>query len=530
MSRISPPLHLLGATEFSAERDELSPLWFVRMLRQTAWLWKELEQATRLDRNWGRRKEPGHWALAYLAFVVSGHADVEPWWKQTTDDFWRECGFDDRPSYQTTYERLVELEGVSDEFAKIAGKLIQHCRRHEPLIGAHVHVDGTEAETHAALVHDCRPGEPCEWRGRQPAKRPERVTTDVVRAERHKEAEQPAEDTPNIGEAEEVRIEDGRLRVRVGRHWYRTLDATAGVRAYKGPRGSRKFWHGYYNIKAVDHYTGAPIAVGVYSASVNEHRSYPDLLQRSISAIGSKPETVVADKGFSLESVFAENTRNGIASVIPWRQSNQNEKRHDHDTHDRHGVPRCKHCGAPSEFVRFASRPSPRLWFRCARQSTTACAKAQTISCSKDWRLLIPLWRTEAIYHELEASHQHYERVHHHWRERYLVAGDHLSTRPKRRGIAWQELRSQAALVAEWLTLAWREGWLGSARRNRKDATRNGDVGERRAKSLLRFRRSEGLAYCYGERAEALGIGFRDPPSRRSQGPPPADDDPPILF
>src|SRR5579875_1873893 len=256
MGRISPPLHLPGATEFSAERDELNPLWYVRMLKQTAWLWRDLEAATRLDRNWGRRKEPGHWALAYLAFVVSRHADIEPWWKQTNGELWRECGFDARPSYQTTYERLVELEAVSGEFANTAAKLIQHCRRHEPLVGAHVHVDGTEAETHAALVHDCQPGEPCNWNGSRPAKRPERVATDVARASRQEEAEGPVEDTPSIGAADEVCVKDGRMRVRVGRHWYRTLDPTAGVRAYKGPRGSRRFWHGYYNIKAVDHYTG----------------------------------------------------------------------------------------------------------------------------------------------------------------------------------------------------------------------------------------------------------------------------------
>lgn len=529
MGRFSPPLHLPGATEFSAERDVLCPLWFVRTLKQTAWLWRELEKATRLDRNWGRRKQPGHWALAYLAFAVSGHADIEPWWKQTSSELWHECGFEARPSYQTTYERLIELETVSGEFAKTAGKLIQHCRRHEPLIGAHVHVDGTEAETHAALVHDCRPGEPCMWRGRAPRKRPERVTTDVARAQRHKETERPAEDHPNIGEADEVRVEDERLRVRVGKHWYRTLDPTAGVRAYMGPRGARRFWHGYYNIKAVDHYTGAPVAVGVYSASVNEHLSYPDLLSRSISAIGSEPETIVADRGFSIRTVFEMNTRQGIASVIPWRQANGSEQRHDNETHDRHGIPRCKHCGAPGEFVRFADKPSPRLWFRCARETTPECAKTQTISCSKEWRLLIPLWRTDPVYHELEESHQRYERVHHHWRERYLVAGDHLSSRPKRRGIAWQELRSQAAMVAEWLALAWREGWLGSARRNKHEPTRNEYVGHQRAQSLLSFRRRVGLACCYGKTAKALGLGFADPPSRRAQGPP-ADDDPPAVF
>jgi hypothetical protein len=136
--------------------------------------------------------------------------------------------------------------------------------------------------------------------------------------------------------------------------------------------------------------------------------------------------------------------------------------------------------------------------------------------------LLIPLWRTDAIYHELEQSHQNYERVHHHWRDRYLVAGDTLANRPKRRGRGWQELRAQAALVAEWLMIAFREGWLGSARRNKKSPANMSKVGEKGAKGLKRFRAYAGLRKPYGANAEALGLGPLEPPSRRAKSPPPA--------
>jgi hypothetical protein len=37
----------------------------------------------------------------------------------------------------------------------------------------------------------------------------------------------------------------------------------------------------------------------------------------------------------------------------------------------------------------------PRLWFRCLLGLTPECAKDQTISCSTDWRYLVPLARTE---------------------------------------------------------------------------------------------------------------------------------------
>jgi hypothetical protein len=535
-TRIRPPAHLPGATEFSADRDLLSPLWFVKTLKQTAWLSRELEETTRLDSGVGRRKDPGSWALAYLAFVVSDSVDIEPWWKQTSTEIWRACGFPKRPPYPTVHERFTALEKASDAFRNIAAKLIQHCRRHDANIGAHVHVDGTEAETHAALVHDCRPGEGCAWHSAKPkrtAKRPKRVATEIVRQERQKEAEQPPADDDKLalGDVTEIReLSLGRKRIKIGEHWFRTLDASAGIRAYTGPRGAKKFWHGFYNIKGVDHYTGAPLAVGVYSASRNESHSYPDLLERIQTALGENPQTVVADKGFSLTDVFALNTSLGIASVIPWRKVNGQETRRDQESHDRHGVPRCKHCGAPSTFVRFravAQGKGPRLYFRCELQATAACKSEQSISCSKDWRLLIPLWRTEAAYHELEASHSNYERVHRHWRERYLVGGDSLANRPRRIGRDWQELRAQAALVAEWLVIAWREGWLDSARRNRKSATSLLKLGQERAASLIRYRARIGLRLPYGAKAAGLGVGLLEPPSTRGKAPPgpaPPDD------
>lgn len=123
-----------------------------------------------------------------------------------------------------------------------------------------------------------------------------------------------------------------------------------------------------------------------------------------------------------------------MMSTFPWRRD-RGSRRHDKEIHDRHGIPRCKHCGGPSEFVRFsANQGKPRLWFRCMIGVTDGCAKGQTIACSKDWRLLVPLWRTDPLYHELKASHKPYEAVHDWWRDRYKVAADHLGIRPKARG------------------------------------------------------------------------------------------------
>lgn len=98
--------------------------------------------------------------------------------------------------------------------------------------------------------------------------------------------------------------------------------------------------------------------------------------------------------------------------MFPWRPGGGDLQRHDKDSHDRHGIPRCKHCGGPSSFVRFsvgdrkkpAEERNPRLWYLCMLGSTPACAREQTIACSTDWRLLVPLWRTEALYDEAEGG------------------------------------------------------------------------------------------------------------------------------
>lgn len=76
-------------------------------------------------------------------------------------------------------------------------------------------------------------------------------------------------------------------------------------------------------------------------------------------------------------------------------------------------------------------RRNPRLWFDCMVGATAECARTQTIGCSTDYRLLVPLWRTDALYHELKESHGTYEAAHDWWRNRYKVAADHLGLGPK---------------------------------------------------------------------------------------------------
>jgi hypothetical protein len=155
--------------------------------------------------------------------------------------------------------------------------------------------------------------------------------------------------------------------VKVGGCWFRTLDVDAGIRAYMGPRGAKRFWHGYYSGKAVDHYTGGAIPI-VESASRQEYdirRPLRPRLRAARRAAGDRHRR----QGPVHRTAFKKRTTNGTAPVFPWRPSGGDFKRHDHDTHDRHGIPRCKHCGGQTNFVRF----SPATCRSRQNAATRAC-------------------------------------------------------------------------------------------------------------------------------------------------------------
>jgi hypothetical protein len=521
MARYSTPEQLLGATDFSGDRLVNDPLWLVRQAKALRWAHGPLRRAAAdLQADWGRGREPGDWTLPYLAFVISRIPDIQPWFDQSSQQLWTECGFSDKPPYSRVYERFTELEQVGTSFQAAAGRLIRHAKRHDKRVGEHVMFDSTEAETNSALRHVC-----CKpKRGRHGApQHPARVHSADVRQERQEAAAEPAPERPEpiLGDADKVRMRGGRKQVLINGHWYETLDKTAGIRAYTRGGKTIRFWHGFYNQKAVDHFTGGTLAVENFNASVQEHLCYPDVFDQLEDNLGCLPQSASLDRGFSVSMVFKHNTSRGVATVAPWRKigfaaKGTTLRRHDFDHWDRHGVMRCNFCGGETKQIRFsANNGRPRIWVRCTAPRTPDCKRDQTISCAEDWRMLLPLSRLNPLYHQIKASHEHYERVHDDWRERYKVAGDNRSNRPKRRGIEWQNLRSYAALFIEWLRICFREGWLGSARRHDGAVKGPNGHGDRALKSLLKSRVRNGLTVPYGEAAEKLGIGLRSPPSKR---------------
>jgi hypothetical protein len=518
--RFQAPDRLVHAADFSSVEELRGSLNAVRLVKSQPWVWDRLREACDLEVGYARKRAKGHWELAVVAYITSGYVDLQPWWVNTSDELWGECGFEAKPSYATAWRRFAELEEVCDEFLHAAAKVIQRCREHETRVFAHSHIDWTEDETHARLIHDCRKGDKCEHPG---YRGPRRANTEAAREARQEMNTQAPEDaeaqvekyTPS--EAELV-TRNGRKykRIRMNGCWFLTRDFDAGIRSYAGPgKISRRMWHGYYSGKLVCHLTGGVIP-SVDSASEQESKIFPELFDQAVEMIGDAPETITADRGVSLTECFEHATRAGTAPIFPWRVQTGEPEPADRLEYDRHGIKRCAGCGGPMQQTKFSTASGqPRLWFRCKRKLTPECEKDQTISCSTNWRFLVPLAQTESLYHELAESHQAYEGVHLYWRSRYRVSADVLANRSKRVSIGCHRLRANVACLVDWLRIAYRCGWLGSTKSKTKHPGKRKfkQRGEQEAVKLADERGRLGLSGSYGPAAVALGFKIADPPS-----------------
>lgn len=357
------------------------------------------------------------------------------------------------------------------------------------LVGFDVHVDGTESESHARLVHDCRPGERCPgWRQRatRPDGSPGRVHNGQgrgqplgikdARALRAKAAERLPEDesAPLIGDAEELVEEyddDGRLlakRIRVAGHWFQITDPTAGVRTQIGTRNGIKSWVGFIDFKLIDHWSGEPLVTLVESASVQEYDILPDAYARLKAILAGLPEGVahptpramVGDKGPSINRTYQLLADDGVFAVFPERGNSAQLTPGDNLRTDRDCVARCENCGGETRFISATTTPHARVMFECIAQPFAECAGRQQLAVAHDPRHVLMLWRTDPLYKALELSHGRYERSHRLARQRNGSGGNHYATRPKRKGRGWQQMRAHATTFSTWLKICWRNGWL----------------------------------------------------------------------
>lgn len=306
-----------------------------------------------------------------------------------------------------------------------------------------------------------------------------RVSADTAAAMRRKLAEAPSDD-PDVTvvldglttiPANQLHHDEatGSVRFTAGGHWWRSRDTTAGLRAYTNKKRV-KYWMGYICITIVDHFTWAPLAIHMIPANRQEFDAYPTALAQSAENLGNAlPKIIGADRGYSVEKVFRINSEMGIASAIPFRRNRMQPKdapkAKPSDPYDEHGIPRCPGCKGGTDWVRFAvDKGTPTLWVRCAQPGPT-CPKGDfRVKCSTNWRRVLPIWRTHSSYLAVRRSHHAYESTHRALRSQFGVAPNELALRPKRKGIACQQLRAFAAMVIAWLRTI--ELWgFGTAKR-----------------------------------------------------------------
>ncbi len=543
-------LELPEATRFSDEPDLRDAVYVIRQLKQQPQFLGELRK--RLGQIAGvndpldtyRRSGPkrgvhakggnGDFVLLFLAYLLLRKTAMfalvdQP---QAYEAIWRECGFTEAPDYQTIRNRFIELEERWQAFAAVGDLAIQQARRHRPEIGRFVHVDACAWETHARLEHCC----PLDRNCKRQQRFYRRAASDQIKESRNEEQELPVDEQPpslvgrtniEIGDVPDQLVPPWGLDKRYSYYLidsclFRCRDRDVGFRIYRRASEGEpdKTWLGGYGMTAVDHFTGAPLAVETFEADGWEAHHYEDLQQAMIDAVGK--DVVLAatgDKGLSYSEVFEANTRERIASVFPWRPKGNaltERERVRCDLYDEYGVPRCRFCGGegrqtlPGHGLEFNKKGEPLITFRCAAPWHLECWRKQRIRCSEDWTMLLPLSRLHPLYYDLHATHlASAERMHGLWRSRYHVFGDDKTMRLKRwsRSLHAQRLRAQAARFLEWFRLCLRHGWIVGHNRIRDEEpyARNGS-GETSYRGMQRNRRTLHLHIPYGEAAIRSGL------------------------
>jgi hypothetical protein len=430
-------------------------------------------------------------------YILEGKPAIKKWWSTHSKDrrYWELFGFEKGwiPDWRTTYIRFNELrdmatgpQGDGDEstnvnaFEELAIDLIRAARARDPRVGAWGHMDGTDVEAHVRAHHDCKSWEYCP-NGSGEARAPKklgRTTTENASRHRQEVASRPADATSEGVEADglvglriERRVRDprGGERIRVGGHWFWVRDSDAGIRTYRSHGTTTKSWIGYLAVITTDHFTGGTLLPMLYRADQNESTVFPEIVKRLCEVLQETPTWLSTDRGPALRANYEVCTRAGIGLVAPYRRENGSSPRTMPEgpkgphgpLWDNQGRPRCQHCGGPAAHRSFdTAQGKPRLRYECELKPYPECEKEKKISCSKDWRALIPHPRDSDAYITMAISHSPSERTHGALRHRFGILGKSLAGRSHKIGLAWQRIRTAAAWFIEWLWLSRRVGWL----------------------------------------------------------------------
>ncbi|MGH7609781.1 MAG: hypothetical protein ACREOD_07615 [Candidatus Dormibacteria bacterium] len=411
----------------------------------------------------------------YLVYVLSRITGVQPWYQRISGDLrlWRLCGFKTRPTESLVHARFAELERYEGAFRKASETLMSIGRSKDKRVGAWWNIDGTEAEAHAVSHHDCKDGEGCPDENKRLKPRMTRVDVSLAKALRQARATEPAEDSQQdvsveglksiAIDSEEVVGRNGR-RYRAGNHWWFCSEPDAGLRTYSRRGTVFKSWLGYLAIEVVDHFTQAPVASVLIPANRQEEALYEEVFAIARQNLGGViPFSVCADAGYAYDHIYRHNSNLGVTTVTPYRRRRQQDSKRRPTTIycDSQGTPSCRHCGRTDTVrTRFAvQRGKGRIWFRCKYPD---CGGEQTVLCDMAPQHLLPIERDELAFKAMQHMGRPSEQKHQHLRSNYQVGPVSYAIRPKRKGIACQQLRATAAMVIDWLRVLHRAGWLGT--------------------------------------------------------------------
>jgi hypothetical protein len=466
------PVQVTRALDVSKKGPSFhSPVAVINKIRSLPEIMSLLDEAN-VHTGHGPARAPGNWALAFVAFTLSQHADIQPWHASHGDDdrLWNACGFVCPPAYQTVWQRFAELEEFAGVFDTVVALLVQSARKLDDRIGMWIWVDSTEASSYSDAKHACRPEDDCPFHGQARQPRLRKLSAEDAAERRHKEdaiEEKPAQATSTTPSRPGLRPippegtterDDTGIRYVANRHWRRSNDPDARTRMYS----DRDCWHGYYHGRAVDMMTGAALAVRVTPANVNESVSFRDLYGAAKEVVGAAPVAVCADRGYAFDGVHEMLLADAATPVIPYRMRHGHSPRRAEETTfvDRHGIPKCQFCFRPGNQVRFSGKGTPRVWFTCSGGTTPDCTKEQVMDCRKAKRRLLPIPRTSIIYGVLRDMHQAFERTHHMFRTRFSSGMKSTTKRPRRVGLGWQQLRASAGAMIQWLWVLMNLKWL----------------------------------------------------------------------
>jgi hypothetical protein len=302
-------------------------------------------------------------------------------------------------------------------------------------------------------------------------------------------------------------------------HRYACRNPDSGFRVMRAPgKKVTKQWTGGTAVRATDVYLKIPVSAVHVPADVNESDVMAELLERTCSTLGARPENVVTDRGTNQRPVGALLTTHEIGHISPFRKPttaiNAREKLRADDL-DEYGTIACDYCGSPTARLKVRGgdfvikRGKPYIRSRCANPHTPECLiRLQLTPCEREWLLLGVVSHEEELYFQLRRVLREREKAHHDARTRHGNEGKDERSRLKRLGIPFLELRDAIARFLDIFRICLRMGWIGTHERKGKVWAKKLKGGSEGVKAVKRLQRMKGLLLPRGEHARKLGLLF----------------------